>query len=435
LNSQLKKTVILGAMFPLAVCGEIDPIALLNQARAKIVENIGRLPKYTCVQSVHRSRFEAIPAIQVKDCAYVQDPEIEPRLMLSWADRFKLDVTVSEGAEMFSWVGARSFQSKDVDQIVGGGMTGTGDFGPFLISIFSGKGSEYRYLGPQQERGRTLAVYSYGVPLAFSGYQVKVGPRPEDTSTMAYEGKFWIDPESAELSRLTIEVPNPPRHARMCRVETTIDYGRTAMGGFDFLLPRLTVLKMWDAEAERSENKIEYSSCREFQTESVFRTDLEPSAGNSATPQKPVAIPPGLTIKIVLRSKIDSDSSFAGDAIEGQLLNAIRVHGSVLAPAGAIAHGRIVRFERHLQPSSYFEMGLKFDSVEVNGSEVPLILQAVPLSKGDRILADPLETRQGVGIFMFQSDRFTLDRKFVSEWKTQKQEAAVRRQKSEDGSR
>jgi hypothetical protein len=278
-------------------------------------------------------------------------------------------------------------------------------------------------------------VYSYGVPLAFSGYQVKVGPRPEDTSTMAYEGKFWIDPESAELSRLTIEVPNPPRHARMCRVETTIDYGRTAMGGFDFLLPRLTVLKMWDAEAERSENKIEYSSCREFQTESVFRTDLDPSAGNSATPQKPVAIPPGLTIKIVLRSKIDSDSSFAGDAIEGQLLNAIRVHGSVLAPAGAIAHGRIVRFERHLQPSSYFEMGLKFDSVEVNGSEVPLILQAVPLSKGDRILADPLETRQGVGIFMFQSDRFTLDRKFVSEWKTQKQEAAVRRQKSEDGSR
>src|ERR1700683_5567563 len=113
--------------------------------------------------------------------------------MLSWTDRFKLDVTVSEGAEIFSWVGARSFQSEDVDQIVGGGMTGTGDFGTFLISIFSGKGSEYRYLGPQQERGRTFAAYSYGVPLAFSGYQVKVGPRPEDMATLAYWGRFWMD--------------------------------------------------------------------------------------------------------------------------------------------------------------------------------------------------------------------------------------------------
>jgi hypothetical protein len=419
-------------MFPLAACGEIDPSALLNQARAKIVENIGRLPKYTCVQSVHRSTFEAIPAIQVNDCGYVRDPEIEPRLMLSLTDRFKLDVTVSEGAEIFSWVGARSFQSQDVDQIVGGGMTGSGDFGPFLISIFTGKGSEYRYLGPQQERGRTFAVYSYSVPLAFSGYQVKVGTRPEDRATMAYEGKFWIDPENAELSHLTIEVPNPPRHARMCRVETAIDYGRTAMGGFDFLLPRLTVLKMWDAEAQRSENKIEYSACQEFQTESVFRTDLEPSAGNSAVTQKPVAIPPGLTIKIALRSRIDSESSFAGDAIEGQLLNAIRAHGSVLVPAGAIAHGRIVRFERHYQPSNYFEMGLKFDSVEANGSEVPLVLETVPLSKGDRILADPLETRQGVGTFLFQTDRFALDQKFVSEWKTQKQKTEDRSQKTED---
>src|ERR1039458_10793284 len=47
--------VILGAMCPLALCGEIDSLALLNQARAKIVENIERLPKYTCVQTDRKS--------------------------------------------------------------------------------------------------------------------------------------------------------------------------------------------------------------------------------------------------------------------------------------------------------------------------------------------------------------------------------------------
>jgi hypothetical protein len=77
------------------------------------------------------------------------------------------------------------------------------------------------------------------------------------------------------------------------------------IGAADFLLPQLTVLKMWDAEANRFENRIEYASCREFQTESVFRTGLEPSVGEPAAPKKPVAIPPGITIKI-------------GDAIEGQ---------------------------------------------------------------------------------------------------------------------
>jgi hypothetical protein len=157
-------TVILGAVVPLALCAEIDPIALLNEARAKIVENTRRLPKYTCVQTVRRSRFDAIPAVRVKDCGYVQDPEIEPRLMLAWTDQFKLDVTVSAGGEIFSWVGARRFQSEGVDKIVGGGMTGTGDFGPFLISIFSANGSDYRYLGPEQDQGRAYLAYRYRVP-------------------------------------------------------------------------------------------------------------------------------------------------------------------------------------------------------------------------------------------------------------------------------
>ena len=138
-------------MFPLALCGEVDPIALLNQVRAKIVENTRRLPRYTCIQTVRRSRFQAIPAVQPSGCAESGDPKAA--LTLAWTDRFKLDVTVSGGAEIFSWVGARRFQSEDVDQIVGGGMTGTGDFGPFLISVFSANGAEYQYSGRNKAAG------------------------------------------------------------------------------------------------------------------------------------------------------------------------------------------------------------------------------------------------------------------------------------------
>jgi len=174
----------------------------------------------------------------------------------------------------------------------------------------------------------------------------------------------------------------------------------------------LTVVKLWAVEAERYENRIEYASCREFQSESVFRTDLGASPGASEILKSPIVIPAGITIKIALRPNIDAESSFAGDPIEGRLLNAI---GS-LVPKGALVHGRIVRFEHEYQPSRYFTLGLKFHSVEVSGSDVPLTLVAV--THGKQILAGPVEKRQGIGIFVFPTDRRVLDQSFVSEWKT-----------------
>jgi hypothetical protein len=398
---------ILGAMLPVALCGEVDEAALLSQARAQVVANIQRLPKYTCLQTVHRSRFEANPSARVSSCGDLEGMA----KVLVWTDRFKLDVTISQGAEIFSWAGARHFQSEDVQEIVGGGMTGTGDFGPFLMSIFGGR-AEYEYAGLEpQGSGPALAAYRYHVPVSASHYQITLASDPKALVTMAYEGKFWLDPQTAELSRMTIEVPDPPRESEACRVETTIDYRRARMGGSDFLLPRLTVLQLWDLDAQRHENRIEYASCREFQSESVFRTDSEPSAGAPEASKTPVSIPPGVRIKIALRSGIDSESSFAGDAIEGQLLNPI---GSLI-PKGAIVHGRIVRFEREYLPANDFVLGLQFHSVEANGAEVPLTLQAV--TRGRQILAD---RRQGTEIFQFKTDRLVLGPKFISEWKTRK---------------
>jgi hypothetical protein len=159
---------ILAAIFPLAMCGEVDLTALLIRARAKIVDNIERLPKYTCVQSVRRYRYQAVPAVRVNGCDF-GPAEIEPRLVATGRDQFKLDVTVSQGAEIFSWVGAQRFQTEDVQKIVGGGMTGTGDFGPFLMSVFGGS-AKYEYLGPEGDKGRAFAVYRYRVSMAVSHY-------------------------------------------------------------------------------------------------------------------------------------------------------------------------------------------------------------------------------------------------------------------------
>jgi hypothetical protein len=407
--------VILAASFPPAWCQEIDASALLNQARAKILNNIEKIPKYTCLQTVRRSRYQMIPPVRVTGCGHVEDAatNTESRPTLAWADRLKLDVTVSEGAEIFSWAGAHHFQSDDVQDIVGGGMTGTGDFGPFLISIFGGSAGSYDYLGlAMQDKGRSLALYRYHVPVSTSHYQFKTGPRRDDLVTMAYEGRFWIDPETADLKRMTIEVPVPPQKSGTCRVETAIDYQQARIGSSDFLLPQLTVLDMWIPDGERHENRIEYAACREFQSASVFRTDLDTTAGASEAAQKPVTIPPGVTIKIALRSIINSASSFAGDAIEGQLVSPI---GKVV-PKGAVVHGRIVRLEHEYQPSNYVAIGLGFHSIDVNGTEAPLAL--IGVNHGGKLMTGAIEMRQGIGTFVFQNDPVVLDHTFVTEWKT-----------------
>jgi hypothetical protein len=88
-----------------------------------------------------------------------------------------------------------------------------------------------------------------------------------------------------------------------------------------------------------------------------------------------------------------------------------------LVPKGASVHGRLVRFEQEHQPSSYFALGLKFDSIEVNGSEIPITLE--PVTRRKQILAGPIEKRQGIGMFMFKTGQLALDEKFVSEWRTE----------------
>lgn len=413
------------ATLPLLLRGQVDPDALLRQARARIVENAARLPKYTCVQTIERSKFETFNGGRKKACddrpasAHAQS---RAQILLAWTDQFKLDVTVSEGEEIFSWAGAREFQSADAQEIAGG-LTGSGDFGPFLMNIFGGNAAAFQYEGMKNGQPRTLAVYQYRMPASASHYQVKVGKGRADTVTLAYEGEFWIDPQTAELGRLTIVAPQPPPHAETCRIETEIDYRPVAIGGASLPLPQSTQLKLWDSDGSRYENQVDYASCRAFQSESVFRPEVEGAAGDPAA-AAPAAhsapsIPPGLTLQIALHSPIDMETAFGGDAIEGQLQDALlSPGGGILAPRGTIVRGRIVRAERHLRPSAYFALGLRFDALLLEGVEVPLALDREPRSPEERMATGDLERRQGIGMFVFHGDLRVLDEGFVSEWKT-----------------
>ncbi len=125
-------------------------------------------------------------------------------------------------------------------------------------------------------------MYQYRVPQAASRYEIKLSSKPGDVATLAYEGKFWIDSQNAELRRMTIVVPQTPPRSETCRIGTSIDYQRVPIAGSQLLLPQLTLLKLRDSDGSRYENRTTYGTCWAFQSESVLRTDIDPGLAATA---------------------------------------------------------------------------------------------------------------------------------------------------------
>jgi hypothetical protein len=140
-----------------------------------------------------------------------------------------------------------------------------------------------------------------------------------------------------------------------------------------------------------------------------------------AAPENPSSIPAGIVVRIALLSRINGEASFAGDAIEGEITEPLRSgDGRILAPQGALVHGRIVRLEQSLQPSHYFTLGLRFDTLRVDGREHPLHLEVITRPGNAFILAGANEKRENTGLFVLSTDALVANPGFVSEWKTVK---------------
>jgi hypothetical protein len=109
---------------------------LFKQARPKVLDNAKRMPRYTCVETVDRTQYQ--PTINPSTCqSLVAMRRLSPgRGNLAVRDRLRLDVAVVNSGEIFSWAGAGKFESRDVGDIVGGGASGSGEFGGFLMGVF-----------------------------------------------------------------------------------------------------------------------------------------------------------------------------------------------------------------------------------------------------------------------------------------------------------
>jgi hypothetical protein len=409
-----------------------DPQAVLDAARSRLQAMAQNLEKYVCVETIDRSYYQRVaprkaPAMPTPPPACAPLPPNDP-YQLATTDRVRLEVTVSQGAELHSWPGATRFDERNVDDLIRNGPVSTGSFGAYLNSIFGQPGVAYQYKGEQTANGKTLYEYAYQVPLAASHFEVKTntGWRPT-----AYEGEFRVDPQSYELASLTVRTVDPPVGAAFCQAGATLDYQRVHIGDSDLLLPRQAELQIELKNGPETRNATTFANCREYQAESEIVFDDSASTG-AAAPQAAgrgrVALPIGLPVTLALTAPIDTATAAAGDPVEAKVVKGIRRPGSSedLVPAGAIVRGRIRRVEHHLLPSPYFRIVLAFNRVDVNSAISPFVVRSEP----DKELAEKLNANfdlrdtgiwyWGVGTFLFPTNKpeIVIPAGFESKWFT-----------------
>src|SRR5215471_1513035 len=105
----------------------VDPDTVFARARQRLLADLARMPRYTCVQTVTRNNYP--PPSQwrsSRSCAEIvaeRDERHHERKPQNW-DRLRLDVAIGDEGEILSWVGAPRFEEGKIPELAGSGTLG-----------------------------------------------------------------------------------------------------------------------------------------------------------------------------------------------------------------------------------------------------------------------------------------------------------------------
>jgi len=383
---------------------------VLRLAKIKVLmeENLLRLPDYTCQQTVERSvrrkqkgRFELVDAL-------------------------RLEVALVDGKELFSWPGQKSFDDRELSDLVGGGTIGNGTFGLHARSVFLSNAPTFRYAGQTTLAGTAVLRYDFQVPQFRSGYRIKVG---DQKAVVGYYGSFFVSSSNLELLRLEIEADEIPPYLGLSSAGDAIDYGRVRIGENDFLLPVSSVLTMVDVHGVESRNRSFFSHCRQYTGESVL-TFAEPSPQEDRPlPSEPISLPEGLLLELHLQTPILPAQAARGDQVTAVVGRNVKHNGMVLIPKGALAHGRFLGSQRQAGRVPSIAFHLEFTEVSYDGKTVnlaavledcgPVALPGTRTAVGKPAAAPARTSLAGAApVIVMQGSRLDLQRGFRMIWRT-----------------
>jgi hypothetical protein len=352
-----------------------DPAGVLQRTGERLLADLKRMPRYTCVQTITRTYYEGKHQGERPSCSSLiaeHDTRKKKLPVLGW-DRLRLEVALVEGGSVYSWVGAPRFSDDTLDNLAGSGPLGSGDFGVFLTGILHHATLVFR--GERVVDGRRLLEYSYEMPIGKSSYRVKV---QEGWAVIGYSGTLLLDPEAEDLVKLVVRTDELPAKSSACQAISEVTYGRTPIHQRMVLVPHETRLNTITVTSDESMSQTSYANCREYSSTVKMIFGGEPTSAGPAVATTPAAEPPrplpaGLRFNAHITTPVDTDTAAAGDPIEAVLINPMRdKKKAVIAPAGARLHGRLRTVKWWTDPFDSLQIAAQFESIEVGGRIVPL---------------------------------------------------------------
>jgi hypothetical protein len=297
----------------------------LARIRAKMADNLRRLPNYTCLMTVARS---ARPAGRVRDLVH--------------QDTIRLEVAEVGDKELFAWPGAALVDQR-IEDFVPDGVFASGDFSGLANIVFRTHDPTFRPSGKRKVNGREAIGYSYEVARAVSQYRLG---REGHTVIVPYHGVFWVDAQSLEILRMELELDGIPDSLAVRSSVTTIDYQKSRIGESEFLLPSRVQRDIhYSALGSMSENISTFTNCRQYEAQSAIRFDepaVTDSAPAAAAPVNPteIRLPAGVRLAMKVETVTDAKKAAIGDLLVARLTEDVRL-GELVFPAGSEVRGRI----------------------------------------------------------------------------------------------
>lgn len=246
------------AKFPLAavilarvaISQDLPPeVLLLSRVKNHVKEELRHLPNISCLETVQR---EYQPA----------KGKMRP------LDTVRLEVLTNGDKELFASPGDRKFSERHPISYAGSGMLGDGLFGLYLKDILVTGNVSNEYKGEEEIVGRRLARFDYRLPLMWSGQTIQT---EEGSGKVSLHGSFWADPRTYDVLRLELNAGDFPPTLPVTQATMTINYARTHLGDkLLVLLPESAEIREVKYSGEIHHNRIEFTHCREFGTESTI---------------------------------------------------------------------------------------------------------------------------------------------------------------------
>jgi hypothetical protein len=401
-------------------------VILLSKIKSKAAQDFGELPSFTCLETISRAERRSSSA------------------SLRFLDAVRLEVAQAGGRELFSWPGDRKFTDHRPKQIIGIGLTSTGEFTSHVQTVLLGRNAQIQYAGEEDLHGKMAARYDYSVASFVSGYRMSVRGQ---SAIVATRGVFWADRNTLELLRLTVEAVDIPPELGVRSATTQIEYAPVRMGAQRILLPQSASLVMIDRDGSESRNETTFTHCRRFIADSAISFSDAPATGAASAGTRAalddVTVPPGSKFAIRLRKPIDSTITVIGDPIEAILQNDVSQKGQIIVSKGSVISGRVRMLEHYTTPKEYFVVGLEFTELAFDHhsarfwawlqshDQIVGLAEAfskerttsLGLPRGRRLETTDTETYRpaklpGVGVFLLEGNRFLLPAGFAMDWQS-----------------